>query len=394
MIGVNLGQEGGVPVSRSRSCDLEYSSACQRPLPLFSLALASPSKLVPCDSPSPQKGASRQQDMSPFLTGARTISPEGRAKVDDGSADADESEWSKWTGSVAGQKLLITPDLHDRPMQVSKYDDRGPVPRAIAFDSSLPVVKEIDDDQTSQTSDALQLQKVRQDVDELSIDVSAFESNKSMASAMTRESCVELAERLERLQNDLLCLAGDDANSQSRYTKSDAMRALAKAAHHQARKSKHLSKEVKALRKTNNKLASELFEATESNRNRWNANLELTEQLNQTRTKTADLESTVTMLKTKLNRLETENVDKTRQLMQSWNSRTLSHRPSSPTVQENQYCDEIRMLKEEMARMEALHRAKEKRSTDKIAILNEIKHGLLEKIRYLEEEDDDQESSE
>lgn len=357
-------QEGDLSVPRSCSSNLEYSSACQRPLPLSRHLF----DLVPC-SPAP------------------TISPEaGRATVAtvyDGTS-GDASEWNKWAGSFAGQKLCITPELQDRPMQVSKYEDRGPVPRAIVFDSSsLPVVKEGDDDPT-QIPD--ELQRVRQDVDELSINVSAFESNKSMTSAMTRESYVELAERLERLQNDLLCLAGDDANSKSHYTKSDAMRALAKAAHRQARKSENLSKKVKALRKTNKKIASQLFEATESNRDLLHTNIELTRELKRAETKAADLDLTVATLKTKLSKLETENVDKSRQLLHLWNSSSSSKRPPSQTVQK---CNEIRILKDEMARMEALHRAKEKRSAEKIAILR--RRSFEKKNRYLEEDDQDSE---
>ena len=359
-------QEGG-PVSRSRSSDLEYSSACQGPLPLSRHLF----DLVPCSSP------------------ARAVSPEaGRAIIDDDGTSEDAGE-CKWAGSFAGEKLFISPELQDRPVQVSTYEERGPVPRSIAFDSSsLPVVIEVDDDPT-QTQD--ELQRVRQDVDELSLNVSALESNKSIVSAMTRESCVELAERLERMQNDLLCLAGDDASGKSHYTKSDAMRALAKAARNQARKSRHLSREVKALRKSNNKLASQLFEENESNRDLCCQNIELTKQLDHAETKAADLESTVTTLRTKLSQLETENVHRTRQLLQSWNISSSSKRPSSHNVQE---CDEIRMLRDKLARMHDSHRAKEERSADKIVILKDINHGLLEKIRYLEAclSEEDQES--
>lgn len=240
--------------------------------------------------------------------------------------------------------------------------------------------------------------RVRQDVEDLSVDLSVLEDVDSICSVMTRDNAVDLAKRLERMERQLLQSAGETG-------KVDAMRALANAADRQARKTEHLQRKARRQSKQITTL-NDLCERLLDRRKKEDA----TRPTTQTQREIDELRNESDGLALELHRSESRNEEMAERLRRSeednakQKSRLRSHgrdRKASAQLQEKLDAlreesrrraakDEarIRKLESEITTMAAAHARSERRSNAKIEILVEIKTAMEEQIHLLEGNDD------
>lgn len=328
----------------------------------------------------------------------------------DSPVDDDEGVW---VGIGCGEAFTLnTSACSESPLDsyLGKHSNRNHhnhihVPKAIDFQKkesdNLPTV---DEDKISNIdSDILQKKLFvertgTESVAELSTDLSAMEN--SIASVVTKEGCIDLAKRFEKMEHILMERAGETSRS-------DALRALAQATHKQSKRADLLQKKVNKQEKKNselNHLCQQLMHGmTESNRAQSDMKIQIDElnrknagqraELHRYKSQNKDLKSKLSEMSMTLRKLEEENNNKSRLLLHS-NSEKNS---STQLLKE---IDEMRLdgsrradadratiekLQMEMSQMRKMHATKEKRSDRKIQILMEIKSALEEQICLLEE---------
>jgi chromosome segregation ATPase len=247
----------------------------------------------------------------------------------------------------------------------------------------------------------------------------------SISSAVTREGCIDLARRLGRIESGLLEAAGES-------TRSDAFRALAKAARRQAKRADSLGRKacrqerkIDVLEALCEKLMTTIREnATlrSSMRAEMDAlgreNARLVEKLRTSEAYNAGMNARAKEMSERLRRMEGENVRVSRLLLDSYSSSanhdddgdpprgrsgeetTDPRRSEFDEPPRDEYSRrraegdraEIDRLGSEMARMIELHARREGRSERKVALLMEIKSAMEKQIRFLEgggEDEDD-----
>lgn len=326
----------------------------------------------------------------------------------DSHVDDDEGVW---VGIGCGEAFTLnTSACSESPLDsyLGKNSNRNHhhhVPKAIDFQNiesdNLPTV---DEDKISNIdSDILQKKLFvertgTESIAELSTDLSAMEN--SIASVVTKEGCIDLAKRFEKMEHILMERAGETSRS-------DALRALAQATHKQSKRADLLQKKVnKQEKKTSelNHLCQQLMHRmTESNRAQSDMKIQINEltrknagqraELHRYKSQNKDLKSKLTEMSMTLWKLEEENDNKSRLLLHS-------HSEKNSSTQLLKEIDELRLdssrrvdadkatiekLKKEMSQMKLMHATKEKRSDRKIQILMEIKSALEEQICLLEE---------
>ena len=231
--------------------------------------------------------------------------------------------------------------------------------------------------------------RVLQDVEELSVDLSKLSDVDSVASAMTKESVVNLADRLEKMERQLLDLAG------VKTTKTDALRALAKSTHKQSKRANSLQKKLVKQDKKISTLNDMCDRLMDSNRRSKVVKSKLKNDIDTLKDKLYESELHKQELLSKLQKAEEENVKKSRLLLQSYSenqANEMKQKYNELKSESQRRADNdnitIQTLKSQMVDMTEVHSRKEKRSEQKVQILLQIKTALEEQIRLLEEEDD------
>ena len=276
-----------------------------------------------------------------------------------------------------------------------------------------------------------------QDVEDLSVDLSVLNDFDSIPSVMTKEGAISLAKRLEKMEHQLLELAGQTG-------KVDALRALAKATQQQAKRAETLQKKVRKQEKkisTLNDVCQRLLEGKrEANAARSkskkemeevkDANSRLTSELHKSEERNEEMASQLAYMTERLRKMEEGNVLKSKFLLRSFSpkksannapvsfntsstmllrrfnsqSNTMVHSNKMTTAQPNKISEllqeknshraaqdaaTILKLEAKIHGMEEDHAKKEKRSRRKIRILAAMKTAMEEQIQLLEGEDDD-----
>jgi hypothetical protein len=284
------------------------------------------------------------------------------------------------------------------------------IPKAIDFQKfesdNLP---RVDEDRISNIgSDILQKKPFAveriigsESVAELSTDLSIMEH--SIASVVTKEGCIDLAKRFEKMEHILMERAGETSRS-------DALRALAQATQRQSKRADMLKKKLNKQEKKNdelNHLCQQLMdELTESKRAQSDMKVQMNElnrknagqrtELHRYKSQNKELTSKLDEMAMKVRKLEEENNKKSRLLLHS-----NSEKKSSTQLQKE--LDELRIessrrantdkatieqLESEIAQMRVNHATKENRSERKIQILMEIRSALEQQITLLEGHDE------
>jgi len=246
-------------------------------------------------------------------------------------------------------------------------------------------------------------QKVLHDIDELSVDLSVLEDIDSITSVMTKEGAVSLAKRLEKMEHQLLELAGETS-------KVDALKALAKATHEQAKRAEKLQRKTRKQEKkitTLNDLCQRLLNrkrqdsARRSNSKREIDELkesqsELLRELHRSERRNEEQSVKLTRMNETLQNLEDENNQKSKLLLQNYSEKNAFAQLQSKynalrkESQERAKQDEatIKKLENDTKEMKREHSIRERRSKNKIGILVEMKSAMEEQIKLLEGEDD------
>ena len=320
-----------------------------------------------------------------------------------------------WVGIGCGEAFTLNTSVcSESPLDsyLGKYSNRNNhhrnIPKAIDFQKfesdNLP---RVDEDRISNIDSDILLKKPlalvervgTESVAELSTDLSIMEN--SIASVVTKEGCIDLAKRFEKMEHILMERAGETSRS-------DALRALAQATHKQSKRADLLQKKLAKQEKKNNELnqlCQHLMDGmTENKRAQSDMKLQLNDlhrknagqrtDLHRYKSQNSELKSKVEEMTEKIRKLEDENNKKSRLLLHSY-----SEKKANNTQLQNEI-DELRMestrratadratidkLQSEMSRMRAIHATKEKKSDRKVQILMEIRSALEEQIGLLEE---------
>eukprot|EP00571_Detonula_confervacea_P005051 CAMPEP_0172322868 /NCGR_PEP_ID=MMETSP1058-20130122/47141_1 /TAXON_ID=83371 /ORGANISM="Detonula confervacea, Strain CCMP 353" /LENGTH=440 /DNA_ID=CAMNT_0013038727 /DNA_START=6 /DNA_END=1328 /DNA_ORIENTATION=+ len=330
-------------------------------------------------------------------------------------AKADKS--SGWVGIGFDGEAMALSVCSDSPDTIigrssSIHNQQQPIPNAIDFkrfeSSNLPKVEEdkisivVNSDKLWNDKRASTARKVLQDVEELSVDLSVLGDAESISSVMTTEDCLNLAKRLEKMERQLLDLAGET-------NKVDALRALAKATHKQSRRADSLQKKVRSQEKkirTLDDLCQRLldgkrqYKALQStSRKEMNelkdTNANLTMELHGSESRSEELACKLSETSERVRRMEEENVQTSRLLLQSYSEKNANHEiqckfndlreETRKRAKEDRAT--IQTLESELAAMLEAHAKKEKRSASKVHILMEMKYAMEEQIRLLEGDD-------
>ena len=319
-----------------------------------------------------------------------------------------------WVGIGCGEAFTLNTSVcSESPLDsyLGKYSNRNNhhrnIPKAIDFQKfesdNLP---RVDEDRISNIDSDILLKKPlalvervgTESVAELSTDLSIMEN--SIASVVTKEGCIDLAKRFEKMEHILMERAGETSRS-------DALRALAQATHKQSKRADLLQRKLaKQEKKTNelNQLCQQLMDGmTENKRAQSDMKLQLNDlhrknagqrtDLHRYKSQNKELKSKVEEMTEKIRKLEDENNKKSRLLLHRYSEKKAN------TQLQNEI-DELRMestrratadratidkLQSEMSRMRAIHATKEKKSDRKVQILMEIRSALEEQIGLLEE---------
>jgi hypothetical protein len=332
---------------------------------------------------------------------------------DRSSSSSVEDDEGVWVGIGCGEALTLnTSACSESPLEshLGKYSNRNhhhQFPKAIDFQKfesdNLPRV----DENRISNIDSEILQKKpfvervgTESVAELSTELSIMET--SIASVVTKEGCIDLAKRFEKMEHILMERAGETSRS-------DALRALAQATHKQSKRADLLQQKVNKQEKKNselNHLCQKLMAGmTENNQAQTDMKLEMNElirknaghrtELHRYKSLNKDLKSKVDELSEKLRYLEEENNKKSRLLLHSYSEK----KANTQLLKE---IDELRMessrranadmatiekLQSELIQMRERNAMKEKKSDQKIQILMEIRTALEEQILLLEEDE-------
>ena len=336
-------------------------------------------------------------------------------KEDKSSDGEDNDGCGGWVGIGFGESLALSvcsesPETITPPNKnsTSTIHDKH-IPRSIdfkRFDNSDKLPK-LDEDKISTdntTSNVLGMKaqqsvaKVLQNVDELSVDLSLLGDIDSVTSAMTKEDCVDLAKRLEKMEMQLLSLAGQTS-------KADAMRALAKSVHAQSKRANALQKKVKKQEKKISTLNDMCERLMESKRKSKIVQSTMQKEINDLKEMNSCLsmafhESTAENdeLTSKLRKAQEENVEKSKLLLQSYSETTnvnneIKSKYNELRTESQRRAEEdksiIQKLEADMKAMAEAHARRERRSERKVQILVEIKSALEQQIHLLEEGEGD-----
>ena len=311
---------------------------------------------------------------------------------------------NRWVGRGVGGKELqlsvcsISPETIVSTENSTKKKRQSFIPRSINFqqqnsrtrNNKLPMLEEnkiVNLDMLGKKVQRVS-SRVLQDVEELSVDLSILSDVDSVASAMTKESVVNLADRLEKMERQLLDLAG------VKTTKTDALRALAKSTHKQSKRANSLQKKLVKQDKKISTLNDMCDRLMDSNRRSKVVKSKLKNDIDTLKDKLYESEVHNKELLSKLHKAEEENVKKSRLLLQSYSehNQEMKQKYNELKSESQRRADNdnitIQTLKSQMVDMAEVHSRKEKRSEQKVQILLQIKSALEEQIRLLEEEDD------
>lgn len=323
--------------------------------------------------------------------------------------NSSEVNSNRWVGKGVGGKELqlsvcsISPETIVATEKSPKKKRQSFIPRSIdykkqqsstAHNSKLPMLEEnkiVNLDILGKKVKRVS-SRVLQDVEELSVDLSILSDIgdiDSVASAMTKESVVNLADRLEKMERQLLELAG------VKTTKTDALRALAKSTHKQSKRANSLQKKLVKQDKKISTLNDMCDRLMDSNLRSKVVKSKLKNDIDTLKDKLYESELHKQELLSKLQKAEEENVKKSRLLLQSYSenqANEMKQKYNELKSESQRRADNdnitIQTLKSQMVDMAELHSRKEKRSDQKVQILLQIKTALEEQIRLLEEEDD------
>ena len=325
--------------------------------------------------------------------------------ITDNSSEEEVNNSNRWVGRGVGGKELqlsvcsISPETIVSTEKSTKKKRQSFIPRSINFqqqpssaarNSKLPMLEEnkiVNLDILGKKVKRVS-SRVLQDVEELSVDLSILSDVDSVASAMTKESVVNLADRLEKMERQLLDLAG------VKTTKTDALRALAKSTHKQSKRANSLQKKLVKQEKKISTLNDMCDRLMDSNRRSKVVKSKLKNDVDTLKDKLYESEVYNQELLSKLHKAEEENVKKSRLLLQSYSeyNQEMKQKYNELKSESQRRADNdnitIQTLKSQMVDMTEVHSRKEKRSEQKVQILLQIKTALEEQIRLLEEEDD------
>ncbi|KAL3767062.1 hypothetical protein ACHAWU_004560 [Discostella pseudostelligera] len=344
-----------------------------------------------------------------------------KSSTENNSPPVIEDDEGVWVGIGCGEAFTLnTTACSESPLEsyLGKHSNHHrrshhhttTIPKAIDFQKfesdNLP---RVDEDRISNIgSDLLQKKPFAgeriigsESVAELSTDLSIMEH--SIASVVTKEGCIDLAKRFEKMEHILMERAGETSRS-------DALRALAQATQKQSKRADLLKKKLNKQEKKNdelNHLCQRLMEElTESKRAQSDMKVQMNEltrksagqrtELHRYKSQNKELKSKLDEMAMKVRKLEEENNKKSRLLLHS-----NSEKKSSTQLQKE--LDELRLessrrantdkatieqLESEIAQMRANHATKENRSERKIQILMEIRSALEQQITLLEGHDE------
>jgi len=269
-----------------------------------------------------------------------------------------------------------------------------PIPKAIDFkrfeSDNLPIVEEdisiVDCDNFLKERSVAR--RVLQDVEELSVDLGVLDDMNSISSVVTMEGAIYLAKRLEKMESQLLGLAGETG-------KMDALHALAKATHKQSKRADSLQRKVGRHEKkisTLNDLCQRLLDGKQQDNalrstmqkeidNLKDSNVELTLRLHRSESRSEEMTSKLAEMPKILCQMEEENCRK--------NANNQMQAKCNELREENRLRAEedkatIKKLESEMTAMAVAHARIDKRSKSKIQILIDMKSAMEEQIRFLE----------
>jgi len=326
--------------------------------------------------------------------------------IADNSSEEEVNNNNRWVGRGVGGKELqlsvcsISPETIVSTENSTKKKRQSFIPRSINFqqqqssaarNNKLPMLEEnkiVNLDILGKKVKRVS-SRVLQDVEELSTDLSILSDVDSVASAMTKESVVNLADRLEKMERQLLDLAG------VKTTKTDALRALAKSTHKQSKRANSLQKKLVKQEKKISTLNDMCDRLMDSNRRSKVVKSKLKNDIDTLKDKLYESEVYNQELLSKLHKAEEENVKKSRLLLQSYSehNQEMKQKYNELKSESQRRADNdnitIQTLKSQMVDMTEVHSRKEKRSEQKVQILLQIKTALEEQIRLLEEEEDD-----
>jgi len=325
--------------------------------------------------------------------------------ITDNSSEEEVNNSNRWVGRGVGGKELqlsvcsISPETIVSTEKSTKKKRQSFIPRSINFqqqqssaarNNKLPMLEEnkiVNLDILGKKVKRVS-SRVLQDVEELSTDLSILSDVDSVASAMTKESVVNLADRLEKMERQLLDLAG------VKTTKTDALRALAKSTHKQSKRANSLQKKLVKQEKKISTLNDMCDRLMDSNRRSKVVKSKLKNDIDTLKDKLYESEVYNQELLSKLHKAEEENVKKSTLLLQCYSEQgnKMKQKYNELKSESQRRADNdnitIQTLKSQMVDMAEVHSRKEKRSEQKVQILLQIKTALEEQIRLLEEEDD------
>lgn len=311
-----------------------------------------------------------------------------------------------WVGIGCGEAFTLSSVCSESPPESNlgyRSSRTQPVPKAIDFrkfeSNNLP---KVDEDRISNICSEILQQKQSvekigsQSVAELSVELSIMEN--SVATVMTREGCIDLAKRLEKMENNLMERAGETSRS-------DALRALAQAAHKQSKRGDLLQKRVKQQEKQNtelNHLCQQLInEMTENKRAQSKMQMQIHEinrknagqgtELHRYKSKNVVLKSKLDEVSERLQKMEEENSKKllcihSEKAYSSKMQVELSKLRKESRQREEMDKSIIQRLESDIAQLREIHATKEKRNERKVQILIDIRSALEEQICLLEKE--------
>lgn len=332
---------------------------------------------------------------------------------DRSSSSSVEDDEGVWVGIGCGEALTLnTSACSESPLEshLGKYSNRNhhhQFPKAIDFQifesDNLP---RVDENRTPNIDSEIPQKKPfvervgTESVAELSTELSIMEN--SIASVVTKEGCIDLAKRFEKMEHILMERAGETSRS-------DALRALAHATHKQSKRADLLQKKVNKQEKNNselNLLCQKLMAGmTKNNRAQSDLKLELNElnrknagyrtELHRYKSLNKDLKSKVDELSEKVRNLEEENNKKSQLLLHGYSEKKANTQLQKEIAElrmessrrANADMATIEELQSELTQLRKTHAIKEKQSDKKIQILMEIRSALEEQIVLLEEDE-------
>lgn len=367
---------------------------------------------------------SKSQDVS-FIESLPVVEDESSTEPrPDSSGSPPTEKHAKWVGiGVDGETMSLSVcsnSVDSSAVSSACFLRSQNIPKAINVQrfepDNLPCVGEGEistaNADTFLKSRSLLTQRVLQDVEELSHDLSRLEDAESVASVITKEEAHDLSKRLGEMEQQLLDLAGET------HGKTDAIRALAKVTCKQGKIVESLQKKTKKQEKkitTLTDLCQRLMHrkrqdktaqaAMRRDMEKFHVAMAETKlQLRQSEARSRVLTSELAATTTKLNQREEESVQKSRLLLESYSNPSAGEKScdsESARRWQAKYGylreegrlravrdgDTIRHMESQMTAMVNAHEKDKRRGEKKVEILMEMKAALEEQIQLLEGND-------